>query len=88
VISLGQKTGLNQLSWIAPSRWGLGAMASTSNLNVITPSAGGNFTDPLWTHSAGIWLRDMGAQAGLALVFALLAWFRLRRLGPRRRRRG
>jgi hypothetical protein len=30
----------------------------------------------------------MGAQAGLALVFALLAWFRLRRLGPRRRRRG
>jgi ABC-type multidrug transport system ATPase subunit len=86
VISLGQKTGLNQLSWIAPSRWGLGAMASTANLNVITPSAGGNFTDPLWTHSAGHWLRDMGAQAGLAVIFALLAWFRLRRLGPRRRR--
>jgi hypothetical protein len=28
----------------------------------------------------------MGAQAGLAVIFALLAWFRLRRLGPRRRR--
>ena len=53
---------------------------------MISPTAGGNFTDPLWDHTAGTWLRDMGAQAGLAVIFALLAWFRLRRLGPRRRR--
>jgi ABC transport system ATP-binding/permease protein len=86
VISLVHKTGLSQLAWISPSRWGYGAVASTANLNVITPSAGGNFTDPIWTHSAGNWLRDMGAQAGLAVIFALLAWFRLRRLGPRRRK--
>jgi ABC transport system ATP-binding/permease protein len=85
VVSLNGKTGLTQLAWISPSRWGYGAMASTANLNVISPTAG-NFTDPLWTHSAGTWLRDMGAQAGLAVIFALLAWFRLRRLGPRRRR--
>jgi hypothetical protein len=86
VVSLAHKAGLSQLAWIAPSRWGLGAMASTTNLNVITPSAGGNFTDPLWTHSAGNWLRDMSAQAGLAIIFALLAWLRMRRLGPRRRK--
>ena len=61
-------------------------MASTANLNVITPSAGGNFTDPLWAHTPGTWLRDMGAQAGLAVIFAVLAWFQLRRLGPRRRK--
>ena len=41
-------------------------MASTANLNVISPSAGGNFTDPLWNHTAGTWLRDMGGQAALA----------------------
>ena len=86
VVALAGKAGLNQLSWISPSRWGFGAVASTANLNVISPTAGGNFTDPMWAHTAGTWLRDMGAQAGLAIIFGLLAWFRLRRLGPRRRR--
>jgi hypothetical protein len=28
----------------------------------------------------------MSAQAGLAIIFALLAWLRMRRLGPRRRK--
>ena len=28
----------------------------------------------------------MGAQAGLAVIFALIAWFQMRRLGPRRRK--
>jgi ABC transport system ATP-binding/permease protein len=86
VISLVNKTGLSQLALIAPSRWGFGAVASTANLNVISPSAGGNFTDPLWNHTAETWLKDMGGQAGLAIIFTLFAWFWLRRLGPRRRK--
>jgi ABC transport system ATP-binding/permease protein len=86
VISLGHKAGLNQLSWISPSRWGFGAVASTANLNVISPSANGNFMDPLWAHTASAWLRDMGAQIGLAVIFTLLAWVQMRRLGPRRRK--
>jgi ABC transport system ATP-binding/permease protein len=87
VVSLAGKAGLSELAWISPSRWGYAAVASTANLNVISPSAGGNFTDPLWAHTAGTWLKDMGGQAGLAVIFALLAWWRLRRLGPRRRKR-
>jgi len=86
VISLAHKAGLSELAWISPSRWGYGAVASTANLNVITPSAGGNFTDPLWTHSASNWLRDMGILVGLAVIFTLFAWLRMRRLGPRRRK--
>ena len=86
VISLVGKTGLSQLAWISPSRWGYGAVASTANLNVITPHAPGNFTDPLWAHSASNWLRDMGFLVGLAVIFSLLAWIRMRRLGPRRRK--
>ena len=86
VISLAHKTGLSQLAYISPSRWGYGAVASTANLNVISPSAGGNFTDPLWAHSASNWLRDMGILVGLAVIFSLFAWIRMRRLGPRRRR--
>jgi len=86
VISLAHKAGLSQLAMIAPSRWGFGAVASTANLNVISPTAGGNFTDPLWDHTAGTWLRDMGGQIALAIIFTLLAWLWLRRLGPRRRK--
>ena len=86
VISLAHKAGLSQLAMIAPSRWGFGAVASTANLNVISPSAGGNFTDPLWTHSAANWLRDLAILVGLGVIFSLLTWLRLRRLGPRRRK--
>jgi ABC-type multidrug transport system ATPase subunit len=86
VISLAHKAGLSQLAWISPSRWGFGAVASTANLNVIAPTAAGNFTDPLWDHTAANWLRDMGLQIGLAVLFTLIAWARLQRLGPRRRK--
>jgi hypothetical protein len=87
VVALAGKAGLSQLASVSPSRWGFGAVASTSNLNVITPAGGaGNFTDPIWDHTAGTWLRDMGFLAGLAVIFALIAWFQMRRLGPRRRK--
>jgi ABC transport system ATP-binding/permease protein len=86
VISLAGKPGLSELAWISPSRWGFGATASTVNLNVITPQVPGNFTDPLWRHSSETWLRDMGILVGLAVVFGLIAWLRMRRLSPGRRR--
>jgi len=86
VVALAGKMGLSQLAWIAPSRWGYGAVASTANLNVLTPTAPGNITDPLWRHTSSNWLRDMGIQLGLAILFALLAYLRLRRLSPGRRR--
>ena len=78
--------GLKQLAWLSPSRWGFGAVASTVNLNVIMPSFPGSFTDPLWSHSSGNWIRDMCITAGLAVAFSLLAWLKLRSMGPRRRK--
>lgn len=86
VVSLAGKMGLSQLAWISPSRWGFGAVAATTNLNFITPAAPGNITDPLWRHTSTNWLRDMGILVGLAVVFTLIAQFRLRRLSPGRRR--
>jgi len=77
-------TGLSQLSWLAPARWGFAALASTVNLNQIQPRELGS--DPLWNHTSGTWARDMGILAGLAVIFALLAYLRLRRLSPGRRR--
>jgi hypothetical protein len=85
VVSLVGKPGLQQLAYIAPSRWGFGAVASTVNLNVIGVVAPGS-TDPLWAQSAGNWLHDMGMLIALGVVFTLLAWLQMRRLGPRRRK--
>ncbi len=58
-------------------------MASTANLNLLNPPTA--VTDPLWQHTSANWLRDMGMMIGLALIFTLLTWIRLRRIGPRRR---
>jgi len=85
VVPLANNVVLKQLAVISPSRWGLAATASTVNLNVITPTGQG-VIDPLWNQTSQNWLRDMGIMAGLALIFALLAYIKLRTLGPRRRK--
>ncbi len=85
VILLAGKTGLSQLATIAPSRWGFSAVATTVNLDKINPPVGA-INDPLWTQTSSNWLRDMGFMIGLAAVYSLLAWLRLRRIGPRRRK--
>jgi ABC-type multidrug transport system ATPase subunit/ABC-type multidrug transport system permease subunit len=85
VVPLANNPGLKQFSMIAPSRWGFAAPASTVNLNVLTPRGQG-VVDPLWTQTSSNWLRDMGVMIGLAAIFALLAYVKLRTLGPRRRK--
>ncbi len=136
VFPLHGKVGLEQASWISPSRWGYAAAGSTSNLNAITPptasgpsrlSASGpaaiavwamrgqairltavsegaapavkasrasasatvaanSQADPLWDHDGRTWLFDMAVMVLLALVFALLTWVRLAKMGPVKRR--
>jgi hypothetical protein len=86
VFSINGKAGLGQLSWLSPSRWGFGAVASTSDLNRITPHPG-SAPDPLWQRSPHTWLLDMGMQLALAVVLAGLTWWRLRQTAPGRRRR-
>ena len=83
VVPLADNVGLKQLSVIAPSRWGLAAAASTVDLNHISQAPP---FDPLWTQTSANWLRDVGIMAGLAVIFALLAYLKLRTLGPRRRK--
>jgi ABC-type multidrug transport system ATPase subunit/pSer/pThr/pTyr-binding forkhead associated (FHA) protein len=80
------KVGVNQLSWLFPARWGMAALASTVRLNVLDPSMGAE-PDPFWDHTAGTWLMDMAAQLALGVVFLFIAWYRLTRLTPGRRRK-
>jgi ABC transport system ATP-binding/permease protein len=86
IFSLSGKAGLEQLAWLAPSRWGFALVASTANLTRIAPSTPGAARDALWLHNASTWGGDMGALVGLTVVLALLTWWRLVRLGSSSRR--
>ncbi|RPK80456.1 FHA domain-containing protein [Streptomyces sp. ADI98-10] len=72
--------GVEQLSWLVPSRWALGAMAGTIDLARIVP--GELTSDPLFGHSAGVWLLNMGMMAVLSLVFGYVVMRLLRRHEP------
>ncbi|MET7684946.1 FHA domain-containing protein [Streptomyces sp. NPDC005423] len=72
--------GLDQLSWLVPSRWALGGMAGTIGLARIVP---GTLTgDPLFRHSAGVWLLDMAMLVVLSALFGLAVSRLLRRHEP------
>src|ERR1022692_425961 len=48
--------------------------------------ASASVADPLWKHSPRTWLLDMAAMVLLGLAFTLIAWWRLVKLSPGRRR--
>jgi ABC transport system ATP-binding/permease protein len=85
IISLAGKPGLEQVAAIAPARWGMAALASTVRLNVLNPSMDAK-PDSTWNHSGGVWLLDMGLMLVLSALFLLLAWWKLNRLSPGRRK--
>ena len=85
IIRLNNMAGLSQLAWLSPSRWGFAAVASTVNLNAVTPPPPGNTPDPLWNHTAGTWFLDMGMQLALTVILAALTWWRLAQASPGRR---
>jgi hypothetical protein len=87
VFTIAGKAGLEQVSWLSPSRWGFAATASTARLNHLVPPAPGAAVDTLWRHHAQTWLLDMGVLLGLGVVCALLTWRRLVRQGPGRKLR-
>lgn len=80
LLKLDGVPGLEQLSWLVPSRWALGAMAGTVGLARIVP---GELTgDPLFGHSAGVWLIDIAMLVVLSGVFGFVVARLLRRHEP------
>ncbi|MCP2334704.1 ABC-type multidrug transport system ATPase subunit [Actinomadura rupiterrae] len=84
LVRLAGKPGLEQVAWLAPSRWGLAATAATVDLGHIIPSS--LEPDRIWLPKLDTWSLDMGILAGLGVVFTVLAWWQLERLRPKRRR--
>lgn len=80
LLKLDGVPGLEQLAWLVPSRWALGAMAGTVDLAKIVP---GDLTgDPLFEHSAGVWLLNIGMLIVLSVVFGWVVARLLRRQEP------
>ncbi|ALV37692.1 FHA domain-containing protein [Streptomyces sp. CdTB01] len=71
---------LEQLSWLVPSRWALGAMAGTVGLARIVP--GDLTSDPLFRHSAGAWLLNIAMLVVLSALFGFVVSRLLRRHEP------
>ncbi len=83
---------LGSVALIAPARWGLGAVASTINLNVIQSSISqgpnGQKADALWTHDVAHWLTGIGAMIVIGIIWMIIARIRLSTIGPRKRKGG
>jgi ABC transport system ATP-binding/permease protein len=74
-------------SLIAPARWGMAALASTINLNSISPITGPSKTvDLMWQHTAGQWALDITFLLVIGLICLGVTGFRLSKIGPRRRK--
>ncbi|MEO3927786.1 FHA domain-containing protein [Micromonosporaceae bacterium B7E4] len=75
------RTGVEQLSWFAPARWGYAAAAASVDLRSLTvnPSA-----DALWRHTTGAWWWAMGVLALQGGVLTAATRWALRRHEPGR----
>ncbi|MGW0363028.1 FHA domain-containing protein [Streptomyces sp. NPDC002990] len=71
---------MSQVAWFVPSRWAFGAMAGTVDLAAISP--GPIADDPLFAHSAGVWLPCLGMLVALSVLFGVLVARLLRRHEP------
>lgn len=74
-IAVTGRPAIGAVASIMPGRWGFSATASTADLNNLVA---GIPHDPLWEHSASVWLLDMVMLGLLTLVFAAVARWRLR----------
>ncbi|WP_420497648.1 ATP-binding cassette domain-containing protein [Parafrankia soli] len=89
---LAGKTGLNQFSYLFPTRWCFAAVASTADLNVVqklgdpvlNPAKG---PDPRWRHASSVYLTNIGVGVAVGVLLIILTFLLLRRMDPRMLRR-
>ncbi|MFE1907937.1 FHA domain-containing protein [Streptomyces gardneri] len=72
--------GLEQLSWLVPSRWAFAAMGATIDIGTVAPSD--KTDDPLMHHTVEAWLFDMGMLVVICLALGVVVARLLRRHEP------
>ncbi|MFD7923212.1 FHA domain-containing protein [Streptomyces sp. NPDC059740] len=79
------KPGLEQVAWLMPSRWAVGAAGATLDLgHLMAPFDPQNptNTDPLWDHSVGQWVLNIGVLVLIGVLCCFLVARLLRRHEP------
>ncbi|MFJ5528198.1 FHA domain-containing protein [Streptomyces sp. NPDC093261] len=83
LFTLNGTMGVNQFSYLMPSRWAVAAAGTTLDFNNIAPNtADPTNTDPLWNHTASAWTLDMVALIALGVLCGFLVARFLRRHEP------
>ncbi|MFF8675111.1 FHA domain-containing protein [Streptomyces sp. NPDC015242] len=82
LFALHGSIGVNQFSFLMPSRWAVAAAGATLDFNKISPPETAGDTDPLWEHTVGAWAMDMGALLALGVVCGFFVARFLRRHEP------
>ncbi|MFI9240990.1 FHA domain-containing protein [Streptomyces sp. NPDC053086] len=75
--------GVNEFSYLMPSRWAVAAAGATLDFNNIAPNTDDpTSTDPLWDHAASAWCLDMVALIALGVICGFFVARFLRRHEP------
>lgn len=82
LFALNGSIGVNQVSYLMPSRWAVAAAGATLDFNRISPPAKGESNDPLWEHTVGAWGVDMAALIVLGVICGFFVARFLRRHEP------
>ncbi|MEU1914053.1 ABC transporter ATP-binding protein/permease [Streptomyces massasporeus] len=82
LFTLHGSIGVNQFSFLMPSRWAVAAAGATLDFNKIAPPETAGDTDPLWEHTVGAWAMDMGALLVLGVICGFFVARFLRRHEP------
>ncbi len=82
LFALNGSIGANQVSYLMPSRWAVGAAGATLDFNKISPPGSGESNDPLWEHTVGAWTMDMAALIVLGVICGFFVARFLRRHEP------
>ncbi|MFC8872054.1 FHA domain-containing protein [Streptomyces sp. NPDC057148] len=82
LFALNGAVGVNQFSYLMPSRWAVAAAGATLDFNKISPPEKGAEVDPLWEHTVGTWAMDMAALIALGVICGFFVARFLRRHEP------
>ncbi|WP_199815422.1 FHA domain-containing protein [Streptomyces griseus] len=82
LFTLHGSIGVNEFSYLMPSRWAVAAAGATLDFNKISPPETAGDNDPLWDHTLGAWSMDMAALIALGVICGFFVARFLRRHEP------
>lgn len=82
LVPLEGRPVFEQVSWLVPARWGFAALASVTDLNVVSRDVLVRGGDPLWDHTPVTYFTSLLFGTLLGVVAVVTCAYLLRRLDP------